>query len=418
MKMSVLLYSSLPLTLMLMWCGQISTVFCDQSLEEGIKYFDVRIPMLDVPAKRTHYVCQKFKVPDTDTFHAVAFEPLISNRHVMHHMLLFGCDFDVEDTAPHECSAADGQCSSWLAQWTMGVEGKIYTPENAGVRFGKHSYRYMSLQIHWNNDLSAANFTDNSGMRIFYTTKLRQYDVGNVQIGQQYLEIPPHSIHNESGGCSGTCTTSMLPHPVYLTRTYIHMHYLGIRGLLEIYRDGKVSKRVAYDEEYDYRNSPIHVHDPPIEVKPGDEIRLTCTFDSLTGARQRNHSLYFGEGSDAEMCYAFVTYFPNVQYFDQCLQIDQYDINCIDPERPFMGGCNLGKFQQDLQSHILEDIQTNCTSTLSPCIPECRTSVTQLLDQPCLQGRLGSYTNRTILSQMAAWNDTTHILNHFIKTCD
>ncbi|OWF56201.1 Dopamine beta-hydroxylase [Mizuhopecten yessoensis] len=403
---------------MLVLCCHIGTVVCEQPLEEDLKHFDIRIPTLDVPTKRTHYVCQKFKVPDTDTFHAVAFEPLISNHHVVHHMLLFGCDFDVQDTAPHDCSAADGQCRSWLAQWTIGVDGKIYTPDNAGVRFGKHSYKYMSLQIHWNNEQFAENLTDNSGMRIYYTSKLRHYDVGNVQIGQQDLDIPPNTVHNESGGCSGTCTGAMLPYPVYLTRTYIHMHHLGIKGHLEVYRDGRFSKKVAYDMDYDYKHSPIHEHDPPIEIRPGDEIRLTCTFDSLTGDRKRNHSLYFGEGSDAEMCYAFVTYFPNVPYFDQCIQFDEYDINCVEPGKPFMGGCNFGKFQQDLQSHLLEDITTKCQNKLALCSQECRTSVTHLLDHPCLQGRLGSYSKRTILSQMPAWTDTSQVVTRFTEACN
>ncbi|XP_033730292.1 dopamine beta-hydroxylase-like isoform X1 [Pecten maximus] len=408
------------MTVMLVWCGQTPHAVCEQTLEADIKFFDIRIPMLEVPTKKTHYVCQKFKVPDTDTFHAVAFEPLISNLDVMHHMLLFGCAYDVQDMDPHECSGADAQCSSWLAQWTMGVDGKIYTPHNAGVRFGKDSYGYMSLQIHWNNEMSAANLTDNSGMRVYYTNRLRQYDVGNVQIGQQDLDIPPHTIHNESGGCSGTCTAAMLPHPVYLTRTYIHMHYLGIHGLLEVYRNGRFLKRVAYDAEYDYKNSPIHVHDPPIEIRPGDELRLTCTFDSLTGARKRNHSLYFGEGSDAEMCYAFVTYFPNVPNFDQCLQFDEYDMNCMDQTKPFMGGCEFRKFQEDLQSHLIEDIKTNCSTTQDqfPCDRQCATSVTQLSNQPCLQGRLGSYSKRTILSRMPGWTDISHVVDHFTEMCN
>lgn len=407
------------LVVILSLCGYTSSVVAEQPLEADVRYFDIRIPALQVPTKRTHYVCQKIKVPDADTFHAIAFEPLISNHDVMHHMLLFGCDFDVQDTAPHECSGADAQCSSWLAQWTIGVEGKTYTPDNAGVRFGKHSYSYMSLQIHWNNERSAANLTDNSGFRIYYTTKLRQYDVGNVQIGQQDLDIPPHTIHNESGGCSGTCTAAMLPHPIYLTRTYIHMHYLGVNGLLEVYRDGKFLKRVAYDKEYDYKISPIHTHDPPIEIRPGDEVRLTCTFDSLTGDRNRNQSLYFGEGSNAEMCYAFVTYFPNVQNFDQCLQFDEFDMNCIDPNKPYMGGCDFRKFRQDLKSY-LQDIQTNCPTIPGPsiCHQQCGRSVGQLLNQPCLQGRLGSNTRRTILSQTPIWTDVSRIVDHFTETCN
>ena len=35
------------------------------------------------------------QVPDLETYHAVAFEPLIGNKDAVHHMLLFGCDHDL-----------------------------------------------------------------------------------------------------------------------------------------------------------------------------------------------------------------------------------------------------------------------------------------------------------------------------------
>lgn len=53
---------------------------------------------------------------------------------------------------PHECGAYDSRCGSWLAQWTIGIEGKTCTYNDTGIRFGKNSYKYMSIQIHWNNN--------------------------------------------------------------------------------------------------------------------------------------------------------------------------------------------------------------------------------------------------------------------------
>ena len=75
---------------------------------------------------------------------------------------------------------------------------------------------------------SFSNATDNSGMRVYYTQNLRKYDSGNVQIGQNDLEILPGSTYiDQSGGCSSFCTQNILQHPIYITRTYLHMHYLG-----------------------------------------------------------------------------------------------------------------------------------------------------------------------------------------------
>lgn len=67
---------------------------------------------------------------------------------------------------------------------------------------------------------------DDSGFRIYYTTRLRQHDLGNVQIGQNQIAIQPLSETTIKGSCSSGCTR-MFPHSIYLTRTYIHMHYLG-----------------------------------------------------------------------------------------------------------------------------------------------------------------------------------------------
>ena len=37
-----------------------------------------------------------FQVPDNETYHAVSFEPLIGNKDAVHHILVFGCDFQME----------------------------------------------------------------------------------------------------------------------------------------------------------------------------------------------------------------------------------------------------------------------------------------------------------------------------------
>lgn len=65
-------------------------------------------------------------------------------------------------------------------------------------------------------------------MRLHVTTILRQYDIGNVQIGQNDITIPRDSDKVFiSGTCSRRCTGLMLPMPVYITDVYLHMHGLG-----------------------------------------------------------------------------------------------------------------------------------------------------------------------------------------------
>lgn len=199
---------------------------CPVVHQADIRVLEVRLQPHPVPQQQTTYVCQQFQVPDLETYHAVAFEPLIGNEDAVHHMLLFGCDHDFGTDDIHPCGGLDTSCSAWLSQYSLGVRGPICLPNDVGARFGKDSFTKLLLQVHWNNKNLAANITDDSGFRIYYTTRLRQHDLGNVQIGQNQIAIQPRSETTIKGSCSSSCT-GMLPHSIYLTRTYIHMHYLG-----------------------------------------------------------------------------------------------------------------------------------------------------------------------------------------------
>ena len=73
------------------------------------------------------------------------------------------------------CYSRAGQCS----------------PMEAGYRFGKSVYKYMQLQVHWTNERKLTNLYDSSGLKLYYTPKLRQFDLGTFATGQLHLELPP-----------------------------------------------------------------------------------------------------------------------------------------------------------------------------------------------------------------------------------
>ena len=67
-----------------------------------------------------------------------------------------------------------------------------------------------------------------SGIRLTYTKNLRKFDIGNVQVGQNQIDIAPLSKEfTVTGKCSSKCTSLMLPRSVYIARAYLHMHQLG-----------------------------------------------------------------------------------------------------------------------------------------------------------------------------------------------
>ena len=82
--------------------------------------------------------------------------------------------------------------------------------------------------MHWNNPEIRKDYTDSSGMTFFLTPNLRTYEAGVLMLGQRYLEIPPHQTsYSTEGRCKGSCTTSIMEGPVYITDSFNHMHYLG-----------------------------------------------------------------------------------------------------------------------------------------------------------------------------------------------
>ena len=66
-------------------------------------------------------------------------------------------------------------CISLLYVWAVGSNALVL-PKEAGFRMGnKSSYgvRHAILEVHYDNPQITANITDNSGIRIYYTSKLR-----------------------------------------------------------------------------------------------------------------------------------------------------------------------------------------------------------------------------------------------------
>ena len=61
--------------------------------------------------------------------------------------------------APHPCDRIDNRCRTWLVKYDTGMKGEIRMPTQAGVRFGKGSFSYMLLQVHWNNPQLLKNNT-------------------------------------------------------------------------------------------------------------------------------------------------------------------------------------------------------------------------------------------------------------------
>ena len=56
---------------------------------------------------------------------------------------------------------------------------------------------------------------------------------------------------------------------------------------------------------------PMCSYDTPLEVLPGDELKMTCEFSSM----DRHYTTKDGLGSYDEMCTGLITYYPKEARF-------------------------------------------------------------------------------------------------------
>ena len=65
------------------------------------------------------------------------------------------------------------------------------------------------MEIHYDNPKFKADIVDNSGLRIFLTDQLREYDTGVIMVGHEitpFMIIPPNEEWETTAHCTPSCT--------------------------------------------------------------------------------------------------------------------------------------------------------------------------------------------------------------------
>ncbi|KAH9508904.1 DBH-like monooxygenase protein 2 [Bulinus truncatus] len=365
---------------------------CDRLNQTDVQNVTLRFPQKVIPAQETNYYCMTFDLPSDQDYHIIAFEPVIDNRDVMHHILLYGCksDSQLKYSQPTTCgmNAETMGCYDIIAAWTVGSPGKCL-PETVGYKMGKSSYRRAMMQIHWNNPRLVQNYTDSSGLRIYYhPSRANIFDLAMFGVGQNILEIPPGLTDvAQYGVCPGSCTAKLFSEPVYVVTGLNHMHYLGRKGRVELFRNGSKVTDLTYDENYSYDSPVTHLHDPPIQVLPGDEIRTTCVYNSVSS----NRYVYFGESTQEEMCVMFLTVYPAraVRLGNNCVQVGVLN-TCDRLAGVPVDGCNWKSFtnlNSPNMTYYVERLMADCNLD-GFCRPECRQIRDEIAQHPCMKGEI------------------------------
>ena len=172
--------------------------------------------------------------------------------------------------------------------------------------------QYILMEMHYDNPLYLSNITDNSGIRVYYTNKLRNQTAGLLDIGvavakTQFIPANIESFINY-GYCTSKCTIESIPESgVNIFGSFLHAHTAGVSLILRhISYNGTelepVEMNLNYD--FDYQQTTLLLNE--IKFIPGDQFILECEYNT----QNRDSITWGGLSTNNEMCIVFLHVYP------------------------------------------------------------------------------------------------------------
>ena len=399
-----------------------------------VQWKEIRMPAnTSIPAQETTYRCYDVALPTDQKYHVSASQALLDNLNIVHHMILFSCSTPISSmnaSAPYDClMPRNCGTSSILAGWTFGRGDSVGCyPEDvpAAPALGKGTSAWAVLQVHWNNPLLLQGQTDSSGIRIYFTPHLRPNDMGTLFVGQRVISIPPEKESvTVTGSCRfSDCVSSLYNRkPIGIVTAQNHMHLLGRAGETVVYRSNDTRRQspivVARDHPFKYDDPVRHYVDPPLMVYPGDEIKVSCTYSS----RGQQKVTRFGEGTQDEMCFGIVSYYPRSYERVSGLCADFGAIDYCNFVRLLSASSLLAMPRRPPACNPLQLLQSLATAALSPCFGTdssvyCSSSCLNLLDEifssECMTC---NSTSRTFIEDLFADNEIFLAFRQVRRNC-
>ncbi|XP_070592272.1 putative DBH-like monooxygenase protein 2 [Erythrolamprus reginae] len=305
--------------------------------------YDLKLNDFPVPEDDTTYACTFLPLPIVKTKHHIyKFEPRITPRNItmVHHILGYACgNGSVLPSGIGDCYGADPDfalCSQIIIGWAVGG-GSYMFPDETGFSIGTpNDPQWIRLEIHYSNFDLIPGLIDNSGLRIYYTSELRPYDIGVLHTG--IFTFPVHFIPPQADSFMsyGICNTSHFheingsPVPdmhVFGYLLHTHLAGRGVRGVQ--YRNGKQLRILCEDNKYDFNLQEVRNLKKAVILKPGDEFLVECHYQNT----DRGETIFGGPSTLNEMCLLFLFYYPR-NNISNCLGLPdiQYVANQLGQE--------------------------------------------------------------------------------------
>ncbi|MFM2418667.1 MAG: hypothetical protein RL385_3390 [Pseudomonadota bacterium] len=243
------------------------------------------------------YYCYYFDAPYDLEDQGLWFAPIVDNSKVLHHWRLYGAD---EETAMSGAPGTFGPCSAaepgryLIAGWAPGAP-----PTSLPKDVGLHLSKRLVLEVHYYNN-TGAEALDRSGVK-FCTTKnkKRPHTAGVHFTGGEGICVRP----GQGAEVKGTCDPADNVGDIHIINVWPHMHTIAKRMRVVINRSNG-TQEVIHDESFDFNNQYAYPKDD-IVLHPGDTMDTSCYYQNST-----QQDVHFGERTQDEMCYGFITAWP------------------------------------------------------------------------------------------------------------
>jgi Copper type II ascorbate-dependent monooxygenase, C-terminal domain/DOMON domain/Copper type II ascorbate-dependent monooxygenase, N-terminal domain len=269
-------------------------------------------------------------VPIGEDLHTIGIEPLIDPRgkKYVHHFILTGSSQQWNSSLNCDEYPALETAYSWAPG-----DLPLILPSNIGSPLGISGFQSFSIEIHYNNVDLDANVSDSSGIRAYYTSIKREFDLGIFQLGDPGIAFLGQPVSPDGGlaqhtfACGSQCLDTYLNEPVTVIREHLHMHKTGVSMVNYHIRNEKVVREGKADF-FDYSAQGLQaVVQAPFQMYPGDAFRTICNFNAT-------NSVLWGLATAEEMCIAFLYYYPRK------LTPEQLPLLCGASIGDIIPGCN------------------------------------------------------------------------------
>ena len=260
---------------------------------------------------------------------------LLDNKRVVHHWTLFAGDdpnpqdFEVRG-GPDQGTPLKMQAESYVTGGGPGSPSDIEMPDDVGLRVPSGPNAFMRLEVHYFNEGNPQVEQDQSGFDICLTEKKRANEAAAHWLGTYLVWIPGASRTDISSTCAPTQTAG----PVHLMLAAPHMHQSGVHARMVVKRNG-AERMTLLDTPYTFEEQrgyslPTDGSAKDVVLEPGDSIVSTCTYQN-----KGVQDIFWGEGSQDEMCFFVVLAWPTGRLSNGSLLGGLLgappDVSCLEP---------------------------------------------------------------------------------------